>query len=367
VALAADSAWKQAAAPTGAKRNDMIFAISCADAAHCWAVGDRSQGSNTLSLIEAYRGSRWAVQSSPNVSNSVTGFYQDELTGIACPSATDCWAVGEYYENSPGEIPLIEHYDGSAWSIVTGPTDAALNVSGGSLNGISCLSSNDCWAVGQGSDTLVEQFNGSAWSIVPSAQAGSAGSDILSAVSCSSPDSCWAVGSQGFNDRGPGPNTGQPLIESYSGSSWTVAASPSLRTQTQNQLLSVNCSSPDSCWAVGSLGLLSRNKHTVYSSEPLIEQLSGGSWRVAQDKVSSGGFLGGVSCPTRSSCWAAGGDNAGKGMVESLTGLHWAPKTGVSRLPLNTVNCLSSSDCWAVGPASGQSAPADSPTTFVHN
>lgn len=367
VALAASSAWKQAAPARGAKRNDMIFAISCADAAHCWAVGDHGQGSNTLSLVEAYQGTRWAVQSSPNVSNSVTGFYQDELYGIACPSATDCWAVGDYYENSPGEIPLIEHYDGSAWSIVTGPTNAALNFSGATLDGISCLSSNDCWAVGEGSDTLVEQYNGSTWSIVPSAQAGNPGTDRLSAVTCSSADACWAVGTQDYSDTYAGAITGQPLIESYNGASWTVVASPSLRTQTQNQLLGVSCRSANSCSAVGSLGLLYRKKHTIYSSEPLIEQLSAGTWRVAQDQVPSGGYLGGISCPTSSSCWAAGGDNAEKGMVESLSGSHWVAKTGVARLGLNTVACLSSSDCWAVGPASGQPAPSNSSTTFVHN
>jgi len=368
VALAASSAWKQAAAPTGTKREDQIFSISCADSSHCWAVGFKAQGSsNELSLIEAYRGSHWAVQSSPNVSNSITGFYQDQLSAIACPSTTDCWAVGEYYENSPGEIPLIEHYDGSAWSIVTGPSNAALSFSGGTLNGISCLSSQDCWAVGEGSDTLVEQYNGSTWSIVPSAQAGNPGTDELRAVTCSSADACWAVGTQGYSETDAGPITGQPLIESYSGTSWTVVASPTLRSQTQNQLLGVSCRSAKSCFAVGSLGLLRRKSHTIYSSEPLIEQLSAGTWRVAQASTPSGGYLQGISCPGQGSCWTVGGDNAEKGMAESLSGSHWAATTGVARFGLNTVACLSRSDCWAVGPASGQSAPSNSSTTFVHN
>jgi hypothetical protein len=299
VALTADSAWKQAAAPTGAKRSDAITSISCADAAHCWAVGD-------------------------------------------------------YYQNSPGEIPLIEHYDGSAWSVVAGPTNASLSFSGGVLDGISCLSGNDCWAVGEGADVpLVEQFNGSTWSIIPSAQAGDAGTDLLSAVTCSSPDACWAVGTQDYSDTAPNPSTGQPLIESYSGASWTVVASPTLRSQTQNQLLSVSCRSANSCSAVGSLGLLYRKKHTIYSSQPLIEQLSAGTWRVAQDQVPSGGYLEGISCPGQGSCWAVGGDNAEKGMAESLSGKGWAAKTGVARFGLNAVACLSSGDCWAVGPASG--------------
>lgn len=365
--LVSSSAWQQAAAPKGVQRNDFISSVSCADADHCWAAGFRFHGSaSEVSLVEQYEGTAWSVEDSPSVSNSVTGADQDALYGIACPSATDCWAVGEYYQSNTGEIPLIEHYDGSKWTVVPGPTDPALSFSGGELNAITCLSSNDCWAVGEGTDTLVEQFNGTGWSIVPSAQAGTGGTDDLIGITCAGPDACWAVGTQGLD--GLDTTKGQPLIESYSGGGrWIVDSSPRFRTATQNQLRSVSCSGVGSCWAVGSLGPLYRKKHLRLSSEPLIEQLSGGSWRVALEKVASGGYLDGVSCPGNSGCLAVGGDNGEKGMIESLRGSRWLQKTGVSRLPINAVACISSRDCWSVGPASGQAAPSNSRTTYYHN
>jgi hypothetical protein len=365
VALAADSAWKQAAAPTGAKRNDAITAISCADASHCWAVGVRDQGSNKLALIEAYRGTRWAVQSSPSIADSVSGYDQDGLSGIACPSTTDCWAVGDYFDG--GDVPLLEQYNGVGWTTVAGPSGGTPPVYQASLYGVTCVSTSDCWAVGTGAGLpLVEQFNGSTWSIVPSQQAGNASeADTLDAVSCSSADSCWAVGDQDYNDISS-QVTGQPMIESYSGSSWTVVASPGLRTQTQNQLVSVSCPGANSCWAVGGLGLLYRNKHTIDSAEPLIEKLSGDSWQLVQDKAAGGGFLSGVSCPTQGSCWTVG-VNGEKGMVESLSGSHWVARSGVARLGLSRVACLSGSGCWAVGLASGQAASSNSSFAFFHN
>jgi hypothetical protein len=359
VALAADTAWKQAAAPTGAKRNDAITSISCADSSHCWAVGVRYQGSNQLSLIEAYQGKRWAVQSSPSTADSVTGYDQDELSGIACPSTTDCWAVGQYFDS--GEVPLLEHYDGADWTTVAGPSGGNPPSYQASLYGVTCVSTSDCWAVGTGAGLpLVEQFNGSSWSIVQSQQAGNTSeADTLDAVSCSSADSCWAVGDQDFNDTSS-QVTGQPLIESYSGSSWTVVQSPSLRTQTQNQLASVSCPGADSCWAVGGLGQLDRHKHEIDSAEPLIEKLSQGSWQLAEDKASGGGFLSGVSCPTQSSCFSVGVTGS-KGIVESLSGSHWAASTGVAKLQLSRIACLNGSGCWAVGRASNSSS------AFFHN
>jgi hypothetical protein len=366
VALAASSAWKQAAAPSGAKRGDAITSISCADSSHCWAVGQRYQGSNKLSLIEDYQGTRWAVQSSPSIADSVSGYDQDTLSGVACPSTTDCWAVGGYFDG--GNIPLLEHYNGAGWTIVPGPSEGNPPFWQATLSAVTCVSSSDCWAVGEGADLpLVEQFNGSTWSIVQSQRAGNASeADILYAVSCSGADSCWAVGDQDFNDTAPAPNSGQPLIESYSGGSWTVVASPSLRTQTQNQLASVTCPGANSCWAVGGIGLLYRNKHTVDRAEPLIERLSGGSWQLVPDQASGGGYLRGVSCATQSSCWIVGA-NAEKGLAESLSGSHWVAAKGVARLDLSVVACFSGSGCWAVGQAPGQAASSNPTSSFFHN
>ena len=42
-------------------------------------------------------------------------------------------------------MTLIEHWNGISWSIVTSPNNGT---SGLQLNGVTCASASDCWAVG---------------------------------------------------------------------------------------------------------------------------------------------------------------------------------------------------------------------------
>src|SRR5437764_621866 len=53
----------------------------------------------------------WSVVSSPNVGTS-----SNVLNGVAVVSANDVWAVG-YYSGGT----LIEHWDGTSWSVVPSP------------------------------------------------------------------------------------------------------------------------------------------------------------------------------------------------------------------------------------------------------
>jgi uncharacterized membrane protein len=87
-----------------------LIRVTCASAGDCWAVGFSSVNGNGQPLIEHYAGSSWAIVSSPNPSPG-------GLNGVTCASAGDCWAVGF---SSPGQ-PLIEHYAGSSWAIVSSP------------------------------------------------------------------------------------------------------------------------------------------------------------------------------------------------------------------------------------------------------
>lgn len=84
------------------------------------------------------------------------------------PSAGDCWAVG-----TSGK-PLIEHYTGSSWAIVSTATPTpALSPSPSELDGVICVTAGDCWAVGSsgalgdsGAQPLIEHYAGSSWTIV---------------------------------------------------------------------------------------------------------------------------------------------------------------------------------------------------------
>ena len=90
------------------------------------------------------------------------------LRGVTALSASDIWAVGDSLSNrSGGRQTLIEHWNGSTWSIVPSPTNPGAVSS--ELSGVTALSASDVWALGGvGNGTLIEHWNGTRWSVVKS-------------------------------------------------------------------------------------------------------------------------------------------------------------------------------------------------------
>jgi hypothetical protein len=119
-----------------------LNAIACPTAAECWAVGQTAvaRGGNTYSeirsqLIEQETAGVWRTVTAPD------GHVPDlALTGIACPGTRDCWAVGGSSRDGPA---VIEHWTGGAWQLVRSP-----RLTGGQLVGVSCASASLCWAYG---------------------------------------------------------------------------------------------------------------------------------------------------------------------------------------------------------------------------
>ena len=284
----------------------ILNSVTCASASECWAVG-------SVGLIERWNGSSWAVVASPSI---------DPLSGVTCASTSDCWAVGYYYA---GGIPqtLIERWNGSSWIIFASPNTSSTESN--ALNGVTCASPSDCWAVGgtynsnTGShQTLIERWNGSSWTIVTSPIA----SGGFSSVTCTLVSDCWAVGSYNTN-TGVYPT----LIEHWDGASWAIVTSPDA-----GALQDVACTSVSECWAVSSTGL--------------IDRWNGSSWGIATSPNAAG--LSGVACASASECWAVGYG------IERWNGVAWDiitfPHYGDTQdNELVDVTCASASECWAVG------------------
>jgi len=89
----------------------------------------------------------------------------DSLTGVSCTSSTYCAAVGWYAPNSYtlGHT-LIEAWDGTTWSIEPSPDPSN---AGDILNGVSCTSPTSCMASGSKTTgrTLIESWDGTSWSV----------------------------------------------------------------------------------------------------------------------------------------------------------------------------------------------------------
>jgi hypothetical protein len=165
----------------------------------------------------------WNVVSSPNIALT-----SDALIAVAAISTSDIWAVGETYTNM--NQTLIEHWDGTSWSVVSSPSPGSLN---NGLFGIARVpGTSQVWAVGNYNSidnfsmhTLMVHWNGKHWRIVSSPNAGS-GTNELFGVAALSVRNIWAVGS--YYALVNGVLVTQTLIERWDGRQWSIVSSPNV-------------------------------------------------------------------------------------------------------------------------------------------
>ena len=295
-------------------------------------------------LIDHWDGSVWSVVPSPD-----PGSNYNELYSIDAVSDTDIWAVGNAVTES-GQGTLTEHWDGSAWSIVPSPN---VGIAPNFLNAVAAVSSNNVWAVGYYETgrtelTLIEHWNGSAWDVVRSPNVGG-GDNVLNGVSAVSSSDVWAVGSSPDHE----------LIEHWNGTEWTIVSSPH-----QGGLNAVTTLSHTDVWAVGS-GAGSRGVST------LTEHWNGRTWSVVPSPdVDQYNILYSVSAVSSNDIWAVGrrywiaqGDYPGgetHALLEHWDGTAWSVVPGAdlhSNEYIYGVAALGA-DAWVVGNKSGSTPSA---------
>lgn len=232
-------AWTAAALPAGL---GFPAAVSCANGDTCLAVGTTGMRSTAATWTAA----GWVVQTPPPVD------LFDQLSGVACPMAGPCLAVG-VGAGPGGEVPISGVFNGSAWSMQIALTPSG--ASSAALDSVACVSAADCVAVGQislpdGSVLpLSEIWDGSAWRIVPTpapaADEPARPADVFTRVSCTSAAFCLATGTRHTA-------AGRPLsfAERWDGSTWTVVAPPFGSTYAVPN--GVSCPTANRCQAVGS-------------------------------------------------------------------------------------------------------------------
>jgi hypothetical protein len=158
--------WVQAAIPT--LRSGGPAAVGATSASNVWAVGSESASFPAIdSLTLHWDGTAWTQVASPSPGNiSPTHFPANDLAGVAALSASNAWAVGDYFTRvSQGQqapqIPLVLHWNGAKWVKVTGP--GTFTETG--LSGITMVSPSDGWAVGQNFSTVeILHWDGTTWS-----------------------------------------------------------------------------------------------------------------------------------------------------------------------------------------------------------
>jgi hypothetical protein len=271
-----------------------VAAVSGTDV---WAVGHTCYTMKTLA--EHWNGSAWSIVPSPSFATGGDGI-QNTLNGVAAVSGTNVWAVGSHTASNGAYVTLVEHWNGSSWSVVPSPSPSS---TANGLNGVAGYGTSDVWAVGYqngtGSQPLIEHWNGTSWAVVPSPAR--PGGSVLNAVTVLSSTNVWAVGSQ------PG-STGAPLtlVEHWNGTSWSVVSSPNLSAAygSANVLRGVAAISATNIWAVGMVQNSSTNYH---QHRTFTLHWNGLLWSVVTSPTpGASGELNAVAALSTGQLWAAG-------------------------------------------------------------
>jgi hypothetical protein len=237
----------------------------------------------------------WSFVSSPNPAGS----QESSLNGVVCLATNDCMAVGESLSGVNSKTgrsqTLIEHWDGRRWSILRSRSPGIDSL----LSAVSCTAARFCVAVGSRQDSqvpgraLVEQWNGTKWSMVPSG-INVPFTAVLRGVSCRTSTDCIAVGY--FYEFEGGPHT---LVDHWDGRHWSMVPSPTPRPNHGSALLGVSCTTATACVAVG-----------YTNAVPLVEQWNGRAWLVVPSvhppRHQAGSVLASVKCTSNTSCVAVG-------------------------------------------------------------
>lgn len=267
-------AWHNVASPSMNSDGNELLSVSALNAQDAWAVGESSDNfsGDYEPLVEHWNGSTWSIATVPEPLNT-------SLSSVHEFAANDVWAIGTLQNQSTFAYQTYAiHWDGSTWSEVTTPNVGSQN---NFFAGLGPSSSNNLWAVGSYYNTtvgfmqtLTEHWNGSSWSAVSSPDVSGVNDELIGA-GVVGPRNVWAVGD--FGD--PINIIAQTLIEHWNGSSWSIVTSPTHGTYSLLRSFAAVARLDD--WAFGE----TITKHVLV---PLAEHWNGGRWSIVSVPTVSG-------------------------------------------------------------------------------
>ena len=295
-----------------------LNAVAVVSANDVWAVGHDCFSTHTL--VERWNGTAWRIVPSPSFTTGADGVY-NSLNDVAVVSSSNVWAVGSHTAANGAYQTLVEHWDGTSWSVVPSPSPSTTT---NSLNGVVATGPSDIWAVGStgGAAPLIEHWDGTSWSVVPSPS--TPRGSTLNAVAAISPTDVWAVGSQPASS-----GAAATLVEHWNGSNWTVVPSPNASTAygSANVLRSLAAVSPTDVWAVG----MFQNENTSYHQHrTFVLHWDGASWKgVSSPTPGKSGELNAASALSTGQIWTVG--LYSNYDINIYDGTYTAPRTLVVR------------------------------------
>lgn len=327
------------AAAAGYSAAGALSGVAAVSASNAWAVGSTGSQAAEKVLMLHWNGKSWARLTSPKI---LVG--AGALSAVTVVSAKDAWAVGTTSGAIGSGHALILHWNGKAWSRVTGvPTIP------GQLNAVTATASS-VWAVGTFlSPTviapLIMHWNGKAWSrssikLNPDSQSES----VLTGVAVTAAKTAWAVGytSQGIPSA---------VLAHWNGSRWnTTDTSFPFKTGIQRSLNGAAAGPHGTAFAVGSGA---KGPGFGGPSIPLSMRWTGKAWQKAAVSGPANSGLNSVAFAPGGTAWATG-FRFTSGPTLALV-MRWTGKTWVTvAIPSGTyqlagIGFAAPGNGWAVG------------------
>ena len=331
----------------GTFATNALLSVSAVSDTNVWAAGFANKSgaddSTDAPLIEHWNGTAWSV--------SPVGTQNAMLTSISADSATDAWAVGNVLNT---QTLLAEHWTGSAWSTVAMPLPAG--TLSARIEGVTALSPTNAWAVGVSVNNdlglpLIEHWDGTGWSVTPNVPRQVSDFNDLHGVTAISANDIWAVGE--FDQGGASPQS--QLLMHWNGTNWSLSRPAQVNTGESNAFpAAVSGAASNDVWAVGGVDITGADQSR--SQQPFAMHWDGTAWTdiatPAAGTLSAAFAFTSVAALSRNDVWAVG-LNGGRAFIEHWDGTNWSaagqPALGANGNTLEGITKSGTNSLWAVG------------------
>lgn len=342
--------WNSVSSPnkSGASVNNTLLGTVAISDTDAWAAGAFTDTNGDHALLEHWNGSVWSIVAAPAPPGT-----NDRLFGMSATSSHDVWAVGNYFNTADNHFePLIEHFDGANWSITPAPNGGAkFNL----LRAVSARTAGNAWAVGQYFDplsgrtlTLAEHWNGRTWSLEPGLNQVQPWNSFV-AVAAFGTKNVYAI-----DDSAPQQNGGGnlvPAVQHYDGQ-WNFEPTPVMGSSSSplNALAPIT---QTDIWALG-------DWFDGTTFQTLAENWNGSTWTIVPSADQGAGVetvIFGAAGAAPADVWGVGAFFDGS-KFQTYTmfwnGTKWktmnSPNAGTGNNQLNSAaSIVNSVNVWAVG------------------